>query len=307
MRRIVASLLLCAALAAAPAWGTPLGTNLVVNGDAESCVPGPSGYEVVAIPGWSVVGNLTAVSWGTGGGFPTGTSPGPAVRGAAFFAGGPDEDLSELAQVLDVSDLAGAIDGGTLSFRLAGYFGGYGGQEDNARLGATFRDGAAATIAGATIGPVSVLDRGSFTGMVLRAQEGAVPAGTRSVLLQLVCTRLSGTYNDGYADSLTFALTSSTVGVTTAATASAITFAPVSPNPVRDAARFAFRLPRADDVRLDVFDLNGRRVGTVVAGPLAAGDHAATWKRGAGVTPGVYFARLQVGTQSLRRPFVVLD
>lgn len=308
MRGIVASLLVCAAVAAAaPVRATPLGANLIVNGDAESCVPGPSGYEVVAIPGWTVLGNLTAVSWTTGGGFPVNSDPGPAVRGVAFFAGGPEEDLSEMTQAIDISDLAAVIDAGSVTFRLAGYLGGYASQQDNARLTATFRDGAASTVGSATIGPVFIADRGGLTGMVLRAQEGAVPGGTRSVLLQLVCTRNEGSYDDGYADSLAFVLSHSTASVVPGAASASLDFAPVSPNPVRDAARFAFRLPRSGDVRLDVFDLVGRRVGTVLAGAFAEGDHAATWKRGADVTPGVYFARLQVGSQALRRPFVVLD
>uniref|UniRef100_A0A832I108 T9SS type A sorting domain-containing protein n=1 Tax=Eiseniibacteriota bacterium TaxID=2212470 RepID=A0A832I108_UNCEI len=308
MRRIVTSLLVCAAVAAAaPARATPLGSNLIVNGDAESCVPGPSGYEVVAIPGWSVLGNLTAVSWTTGGGFPVNSDPGPAVRGAAFFAGGPEEDLSEMSQTIDISDLAALIDAGSLNFRLAGYLGGYNGQQDNAQLTATFRDGAATTVGSATIGPVFITDRAGLTGMVLRAQEGAVPPGTRTVQLQLVCTRTAGSYDDGYADSLTFVLSHSTASVVPGGASAAIQFLPVSPNPVRGAARFAFRLPQSGEARLDVYDLVGRRVETVLAGALAEGDHAVTWKRGADITPGVYFARLQVGAEALRRPFVVLD
>lgn len=308
MRRIPALFLLALPLVAAPlpAAATAFDTNLIVNGDAEACIPGPSGYEVVAIPGWSRLGNLTAVSWATGAGFPVPSDPGPAARGNAFFAGGPEAASSEIWQSIDVSDLAAAIDGGTVGFRFAGYIGGYNGQEDNASAHVTFRDALANGLGGATLGPVSIADRGGLTGLLLRTQEGVVPAGTRSVFVRLVCDRVAGTYNDGYADSLAFVLKSSTVGVG-APPAPALEFRPVAPNPARDGVRFAFRLPAAAEVRLEVLDVHGRRVATVAEGAFAAGAHAPAWRRPEGVGAGIYFARLQAGAHVMRRRFVVLD
>ena len=53
-----------------------------------------------------------------------------------------------------------------------------------------------------------------------------------------------------------------------------LTFAPPSPNPARDGVRFGFDLVSdADDVRLEVFDVRGRAVRALAAGPRAAGRH----------------------------------
>ena len=64
------------------------------------------------------------------------------------------------------------------------------------------------------------------------------------------------------------------------------------PNPVRTGTTISFRLPRAMEVRLDVYDVAGRRVETLIEGPMPPGLHAVRWD-GAGVSSGVYFYRLQ--------------
>lgn len=294
-------------LLALPAGASSFGVNLIVNGAAEADAAGPSGYEVVpAITGWTRTGNLTVVSWSTGGGFPVLADPGPAVRGVNFFAGGPDAEASEITQTIDISDLAGTIDGGTAGYRLAGYLGGFSSQEDNARLELTFRDAALATLGGAQIGPVSATDRNSGSALLRRVALGGVPIGTRSILMRLVCIRLAGSYNDGYADSLTLVLSPTTAGVE-GAVATALEFSPVAPNPARGQARFAFRLPRAADVRLELLDLQGRRVAVLADGARAAGAHSVEWRRPAAVRPGVYLARLRADGEIQQRRFVVLD
>jgi hypothetical protein len=309
MRRVI-----CACLAgfgllflALPAGASSFGVNLVVNGDAEADAAGPSGYEVVpAITGWTRTGNLTLVSWATAGGFPVLADSGPAVRGVNFFAGGPDAATSEISQVIDISDLAGTIDGGTASYRLAGYIGGFNGQEDNARLEMTFRDGALATLGSAQLGPVSVADRGGATALRLRVALGGVPIGTRSILLRLFCTRLAGSYNDGYADSLTLVLSPTPVSAEGAVT-TALEFSTIAPNPARTGARFAFRLAQEADVRLELLDLQGRRVAVLADGERVAGPHSVEWRRTAAVRPGIYLARLQADGEVRQRRFVVLD
>ena len=84
----------------------------------------------------------------------------------------------------------------------------------------------------------------------------------------------------------------------------------VSPNPATRATRFEFALDRAADVRLDVFDLQGRRVATPFAGHHAAGGVTANWnlRRDAGgaVEPGLYFARLQTLGRTLYRRVTVV-
>ncbi len=69
------------------------------------------------------------------------------------------------------------------------------------------------------------------------------------------------------------------------------------PNPTKMGATIAFDLPAQEFVRLDVFDLQGRLVRTLVDGVTPAGRHEADWN-GQGtkeerVPPGIYFYRIK--------------
>jgi hypothetical protein len=70
-----------------------------------------------------------------------------------------------------------------------------------------------------------------------------------------------------------------------------------SPNPSGGRVRLDVSLPAAADVRLVVFDVQGRRVATLVEGLLASGRHPVAWEsrddRGRPVAAGVYWARLE--------------
>jgi flagellar hook assembly protein FlgD len=69
-------------------------------------------------------------------------------------------------------------------------------------------------------------------------------------------------------------------------------------------------LPVAAKVRLEIFDLAGRKVRIVAEGQYAAGDHAVEWdkKDGAGtqVKSGVYIYRLTAGTFQAQRKMTLL-
>ncbi|HEY6194725.1 MAG TPA: FG-GAP-like repeat-containing protein [Candidatus Eisenbacteria bacterium] len=77
---------------------------------------------------------------------------------------------------------------------------------------------------------------------------------------------------------------------------------PVFPNPVATAATVRFETAAAGNVTLGVFDLTGRRVRTLLEGPLDAGLHELAWHgeddRGTGVAPGVYLLRLVTSQRS---------
>src|SRR5262249_48996925 len=60
-------------------WGM-LGTNLIVNGAAESGQAGTTTTAVTAIPGWTRTGNTNVLGYGTTGLLDT-TSPSPKDRG----------------------------------------------------------------------------------------------------------------------------------------------------------------------------------------------------------------------------------
>ncbi len=79
---------------------------------------------------------------------------------------------------------------------------------------------------------------------------------------------------------------------------------PNHPNPFNPTTTIPFYLPMSAQVRLDVFDVNGRRVVRLVNETLAAGNHSVQWR---GTTPsgsaasGIYFVKLRVGNQVLTR------
>ncbi|HEY2954152.1 MAG TPA: hypothetical protein VGK89_02745 [Candidatus Eisenbacteria bacterium] len=85
----------------------------------------------------------------------------------------------------------------------------------------------------------------------------------------------------------------------------------VSPNPALGTTRFDFAMPRAGDVRLDVFDLQGRRVATPLAGRAGPGPLAVDWsvrdEAGRVLRPGLYFARLEAFGRILYRRVTVLS
>lgn len=69
------------------------------------------------------------------------------------------------------------------------------------------------------------------------------------------------------------------------------------PNPFRGETEIRYSLPETGPVRLEVFDVSGRRVAILVDGIREAGVHAVRWTSG-GAPPGVYFTRLVQGATS---------
>lgn len=111
-RWVAATALLLSVVSSRFAWAIPFGTNLIVNGDAES---GPSVEPALVapdVPGWETSSYFTVVSYGTCCGFPKLDDPGPPIRGHNFFSGGPIEGSTRAAQTIDVSDAADVIDTG---------------------------------------------------------------------------------------------------------------------------------------------------------------------------------------------------
>lgn len=83
-----------------------------------------------------------------------------------------------------------------------------------------------------------------------------------------------------------------------------------SPNPSRSDTRIHFTLPRDGDVRVGIFDVQGRKVVDLFQGRLPAGAHDLAWdgKTSAGgrAVPGVYMARLDARGASLQTRLVRL-
>jgi hypothetical protein len=91
---------------------------------------------------------------------------------------------------------------------------------------------------------------------------------------------------------------------------SAVELAPPSPNPAHGLTRLDFSVPRATHVRLEVLDLQGRRVRSLVDRPLAAGRYAFGWDLttagGRSAAAGVYLVRLVTPQRTVLRRLVVL-
>jgi hypothetical protein len=86
---------------------------------------------------------------------------------------------------------------------------------------------------------------------------------------------------------------------------------PVSPNPFTDAAVISYSAPARASVAIDIYDVNGRLVRTVISGEVDAGAHQATWDgrddAGARVARGVYFCRMNAGEFSATEKVVLLQ
>ena len=82
------------------------------------------------------------------------------------------------------------------------------------------------------------------------------------------------------------------------------------PNPFNPSTRISFFLPSAGEVRLEIYDVQGRFVRRLVEGPFGAGDHEVSWdgldRAGRPVDSGVYFYRLQYGKEQISRKMVLL-
>jgi flagellar hook assembly protein FlgD len=79
-----------------------------------------------------------------------------------------------------------------------------------------------------------------------------------------------------------------------------------SPNPSNASVLMRYSLPAGGSARLEVVDVNGRRVWVEEAAGLSAGDHAAVWNgrtvNGQPASAGLYFVRLltEAGTRTER-------
>jgi hypothetical protein len=90
-----------------------------------------------------------------------------------------------------------------------------------------------------------------------------------------------------------------TVDVGPVAAAAGVRLGVPNPNPSRDGhGTIAFDLPADDDVRLELLDVQGRRVATLAAGRYPAGSHRVAGR--GGLAPGVYRVRLETGRGEVR-------
>ncbi len=82
------------------------------------------------------------------------------------------------------------------------------------------------------------------------------------------------------------------------------------PNPFNPKTTIAFTLPVPQDVTIDVYDIAGRKVVTLLDDSLGAGQHFVEWTgrdaAGQRVASGIYFYRMNAGEEQLSRKMVLL-
>jgi len=86
----------------------------------------------------------------------------------------------------------------------------------------------------------------------------------------------------------------------------AFALAPAYPNPFQARTTLGYTLPAAHDVRLEVFDLLGRRVAVLVDERQPAGHHQAAFHAESGLAAGVYVGRLRAGDQTALARFTLV-
>ena len=100
-------------------------------------------------------------------------------------------------------------------------------------------------------------------------------------------------------------MTPFSVGVLPSPAAPAFELAQNVPNPVRSSTRFDLSLATAAHVELEAFDLQGRRVATLLAADLPAGPRSVAW-RPDGLGAGLYLVRLQSGGRAATRKVLLI-
>lgn len=80
---------------------------------------------------------------------------------------------------------------------------------------------------------------------------------------------------------------------------------PAYPNPFNPTTSISYSLPEAAQVLLQIFDVNGREVATLVNGTMNAGLHSVTFDA-ANLSSGIYFTRMNAGSFSASQKLVLM-
>ena len=100
----------------------------------------------------------------------------------------------------------------------------------------------------------------------------------------------------GFVSTPVFASADERLATATELTEPSFELLPAWPNPFNPVTHIPFSLSQASEVRLDVFDLAGRCVTTLIEGRLTAGKHEFLFD-GSALSSGVYFSRLSAGEE----------
>lgn len=155
-----------------------------------------------------------------------------------------------------------------------------------------------------TSGTLTLAADGSLSRSGSAAAHGALDAG-RTVM---VWTDTWTTGSPGTSELLIGVRTSGGTADVPASGAATFALERVQPNPARGAAlAIRFTLAHAGAARLELLDVNGRRVAARDAGAFGPGAHAVTLAPETRLPPGLYFVRLSQGGEALVQRVTVLE
>lgn len=93
-------------------------------------------------------------------------------------------------------------------------------------------------------------------------------------------------------------------------TPAVLSFSHPFPNPARSHASFSMTLPEPTEIKVEVFDVQGRSIRMLADGAWPAGETSVAWnlrdRGGMKVSPGAYLVRAQLGATSMVRRVVVV-
>ncbi len=73
------------------------------------------------------------------------------------------------------------------------------------------------------------------------------------------------------------------------------------PNPFNPSTNIRFSLPETQDIQINIYDLKGRQITTLIEAEKSAGEHQVQWEPGENIASGVYFYRLQTDDRQITR------
>jgi hypothetical protein len=137
-----------------------------------------------------------------------------------------------------------------------------------------------------------------------RANTGVT---VRKITADSICVEINLTQVKGF--KIVYGKTNSVDGPTTGL-ASSYMLSPNVPNPFASTTEINYFAPRNGAVKLEIFNVHGALVTTLVDGMVGAGNHTITWDgtdaKGKAVASGSYTARLTAGNSVLTRTMILM-
>lgn len=179
------------------------GANLVVNGDFE--LPGSIGSNPTQPLGWNGHQNSRLIAY-TSDMIRSGLTPDD--RGLQYLVFPASTDKTPTSQRIDVTLGKDRIDADGVTYTFSAWLGAEANQPSGTSAKAEFFDANNRSLGTSqVIGPVTMEDRAKKPGMLKRSTEGAVPSGTRSIVITLLFPA-SVAFGAPEADNVAFALQS---------------------------------------------------------------------------------------------------